>query len=229
MLLFARAPECEARVKGLRGAAPVFRLTLRRLRLAAEKTAAELIVVGTCWQDRRPPGCERLLAQRGESFGERLANAFADVFALGFDRVVAVGIDTPGLRPSHLDAAFGSLERAPAVLGPDADGGVYLIGLARAEPGAFSRVSWQTRDVLADLQRALADSVTLPQSIGDLDSPAGLGPLAASAMSDQALLRLLLSLVEPVQPGRHAEHHQAVPCPATAWKTRAPPPDALAR
>jgi hypothetical protein len=41
---------------------------------------------------------ERL--QRGSDFGTRLANAFADVFALGYTSAVAVGNDSPELAPS---------------------------------------------------------------------------------------------------------------------------------
>jgi hypothetical protein len=35
--------------------------------------------------------------QRGDTFGARLANAFADAFAAGYDRVIAVGNDCPTL------------------------------------------------------------------------------------------------------------------------------------
>jgi glycosyltransferase A (GT-A) superfamily protein (DUF2064 family) len=93
-----------------------------------------------------PPGFE-VIHQRGASFGERLANAWADVGGPG----VQIGMDTPQVTAADLDAllplvgrpgasgpgvaqpalgrtaAQGRLGRT-AVLGPAQDGGWWVIG-----------------------------------------------------------------------------------------------------
>lgn len=76
-------------------------------------------------------------AQRGGTLGERLGNAFVDLFAAGAEAVVLVGSDSPALPADYLRRAFALLAGAPAalgrlVLGPTADGGYYLIGVDRS-------------------------------------------------------------------------------------------------
>lgn len=55
---------------------------------------------------------------------------------------IALGTDSPGLPTRILDAARAFLERCDAVLGPAADGGYYLLGLRRAEPGLLAGLPW---------------------------------------------------------------------------------------
>ncbi|MEV2240370.1 TIGR04282 family arsenosugar biosynthesis glycosyltransferase [Micromonospora sp. NPDC049891] len=81
-----------------------------------------------------PPGWATL-TQRGDSLGDRLANAFADTWAPGTPTVL-IGMDTPQLAVSHLDVARGLLGTAggpDAVLGPATDGGWWTLGLR--DPG----------------------------------------------------------------------------------------------
>jgi hypothetical protein len=223
VLLFARAPECEARAKKLPGAAPVFRLSLQRLRCAAAAAGAELVVAGECWSGRRTPPGTPLLPQRGGAFGERLSNAFADVFALGYSHVVSVGIDTPGLRAAHLAEAFAALVCSPAVLGPSPDGGVYLIGLAGPPPAAFPAVAWLTPRVLVELTRALPAATVLVRTVDDLDSAAALPRLVAGIGGDEPLLRLLYPLAEPPQPPPPRWTRRVCPRPSSPRTPRAPP------
>ncbi len=92
--------------------------------------------------------------QRGETFGERLANAFRLVFAQGYDRVLAIGNDCPYLTPGLLREAAARLQTQPVVLGPARDGGAYLIGLSAGsfrEP-AFCQLAWQTSAFYASLR-----------------------------------------------------------------------------
>ena len=95
--------------------------------------------------------------QRGSSFGERFANAFEDVFAKGYDKVIAIGNDSPGLTRETLNTAAGLLAGEQPVLGPSSDGGVYLIGLSKAhwDRSAFLDISWETEAVQADLYHSL--------------------------------------------------------------------------
>ncbi len=98
---------------------------------------------------------ERL--QRGEDFGARLSNAFADVFALGYFSAVAVGNDSPELGSLDWKGLQTSLNQGQSVIGPTLRGGAYLIGLqANAfDAAAFAALPWQTRDVYAHLSAYL--------------------------------------------------------------------------
>jgi glycosyltransferase A (GT-A) superfamily protein (DUF2064 family) len=84
--------------------------------------------------------------QRGNTFGERLANAFGLVFAQGYAQVIAIGNDCPYLTPGLLREAAARLQTQPVVLGPARDGGAYLIGLSldSFRGDDFRQLAWQT-------------------------------------------------------------------------------------
>jgi glycosyltransferase A (GT-A) superfamily protein (DUF2064 family) len=75
-----------------------------------------------------------VFTQRGDDFGDRLANAHADVAARfpGLP-VLQIGMDTPQLRPEMLTGALVRLldDGVDAVLGPATDGGWWGLGLRR--------------------------------------------------------------------------------------------------
>ncbi len=99
-----------------------------------------------------------LLAQRGESLGDRLCNATEDLLNNGYDSVCLINSDSPTLPQSAYETAVESLSRAGdrVVLGAADDGGYYLIGLKKVHPNLFDRISWSTADVLAHtIERAL--------------------------------------------------------------------------
>lgn len=108
LVIFARSPEREAAVKRLplHRAAALFRSNLAAWTRAARAANADVLQI----------------RQRGDTFGERLANTADDAFALGYDAIVITGIDVPAC---DLEEAFRSL---PAIA-PARDGGVNLIGL----------------------------------------------------------------------------------------------------
>ena len=92
--------------------------------------------------------------QSGNTFGERLSGAMQQTFASGYERLLVIGNDCPQLDAAHLLQALAALARTGAVLGPATDGGVYLLGVARAhfDALAWATLPWQT----ATLGRALA-------------------------------------------------------------------------
>lgn len=93
----------------------------------------------------------QLLAQRGESLGDRLCNAMEDLLKHGYDAVCLINSDSPTLPESVYATAIESLSRAGdrVVLGAADDGGYYLIGLKRVHANLFDRIAWSTADVLA--------------------------------------------------------------------------------
>ena len=226
MLLFARPAREEARAKGLARARPLFELGRDRV-LAAARTldGVELIVVGDLGE-AAPHGSVRRLSQRGASFAERLGHAFDDAAALGFESVVAVGIDSPSLRPRHLAAAFDALSVAPVVLGRCADGGVFVLGVRGSAGRLFDGVRWQTSYAFGDLARNASGALVLAEVLPDLDRPADLRALRYWTC-DPEIARLLAEATS--RPGRpYASHLPRPAARATARRDtpRGPPPAA---
>jgi len=98
-----------------------------------------------------------LLAQRGESFGDRLLYAVEDLLAIGYESVCLIDSDSPTLPPALLAAARDALARAGdrIVLGHCDDGGYYLIGVKKAHRRLFSDIAWSTAKVFSQtIERA---------------------------------------------------------------------------
>ncbi|WP_340102923.1 TIGR04282 family arsenosugar biosynthesis glycosyltransferase [Rhodohalobacter sp. 8-1] len=93
--------------------------------------------------------------QTGESFGEKLVNACIAVFEKGYDHVITVGNDTPGLNSRHLIHTSELLEdgNASIVLGPAADGGTWLMGFSRDafNPDDLKSLPWKSSSLLSSL------------------------------------------------------------------------------
>ncbi len=91
-----------------------------------------------------------MIAQRGNDLGERLANCFADVFALGFDSVVVIGGDSPTLPEEILHEAFDCLESDDdVVVVPSEDDGYCLIGMRKPHAEVFQNIPWSTGGVIS--------------------------------------------------------------------------------
>lgn len=98
-----------------------------------------------------------LLAQRGDSFGERLFYAASDLLQLGYESCCLIDSDSPTLPSALLAGAVEELGRPGdrIVLGPADDGGYYLIGMKRAHPRLFADIAWSTAEVCAQtIERA---------------------------------------------------------------------------
>ena len=109
-----------------------------------------------------PPGVE-VRRQQGDGLGPRLALAFAQAFADGYERAVVVGTDHPTLPPALLGEAFRQLrEPMTCVVSPSDDGGYVFLGLNDLAPGVFEM----------DYSHALVFEDTLRQAVA-----AGLSPV----------------------------------------------------
>jgi uncharacterized protein len=120
-----------------------------------------------------------LLPQQGEGLGERLANAFAELFSRGYTTLAVIGTDSPDLPLSFIVAAYERLESgtADAVFGPTEDGGYYLAALTSAHPELFREIPWSSDRVLElSLQRATEAGLrpSLLPLWYDLDEPSDL-------------------------------------------------------
>jgi hypothetical protein len=92
------------------------------------------------------------ISQRGRDVGERMENAFRDIFSMGVEVAVLIGSDVPDLSPVRIREAFRMLMDWDAVIGPACDGGYYLIGFRREAflPDVFRSIRWGTETVFRD-------------------------------------------------------------------------------
>ena len=123
-----------------------------------------------------------LLAQRGESLGDRLCNATDDLLKQGYASVCLINSDSPTLPGALLERAIKTLSEASdrVVLGAADDGGYYLIGLKQAHRNLFDRIAWSTAAVLAHtIERAeeIGIPVELLPNWYDVDDEASLNRL----------------------------------------------------
>jgi uncharacterized protein len=124
----------------------------------------------------------RLLAQRGEGFGERLFHAAEDLLAVGYQSLCLIDSDSPTLPGAILADAAETLARPGdrVVVGPADDGGYYLIGLKRAHQRLFADIEWSTARVFSQtLERAreLCLEIHLLPNWYDVDDAQGLARL----------------------------------------------------
>lgn len=112
--------------------------------------------------------------------GRRMAHALRQASVDGFETVVLIGADIPGMTADILNRAFDGLRHNDMMIGPAKDGGYYLIGLQaksmeKAVPGLFKGVTWSTSTVLSktlELADTLGLRYSLLDELGDVDLPA---------------------------------------------------------
>jgi len=92
--------------------------------------------------------------QRGHTFGERLADAIEEGFALGFNKLIVTGTDSPCVHNKQFIEVANKLNKTQLVLAPTADGGVYLIGIHKDafDKESFIEVPWLTNTVFNSLK-----------------------------------------------------------------------------
>lgn len=134
--------------------------------------------------------------QRGSTFAERFTNAFEVVFAKGFECVLAIGNDTPGLKADHLIQVAQRLSsgKTDVVLGPATDGGTWLTGYSRRafDADAFRGLPWNSPDLLDEILRQSPQNCTifLLEELADIDDHASLKQFIHTFYGDWSLARL---------------------------------------
>lgn len=86
--------------------------------------------------------------QIGPNLGERMLNAFAEIFSEGYHKAVIIGTDCFELTSGIIMNAFAYLNNHDVVIGPAKDGGYYLLGLKKPQPELFKSISWSSDQVL---------------------------------------------------------------------------------
>ena len=100
----------------------------------------------------------QLVAQRGDTFGDRLNFAVEDLLALGFQSVCLIDSDSPTVPPQIYEQATRLLAQSGdrIVLGPSDDGGYYLIGLKKPHREVFKQINWSTKHVSSQTRERAA-------------------------------------------------------------------------
>lgn len=134
-----------------------------------------------------------LVAQRGETLGERMAAAFGHLLGTPGGRAALIGSDSPDLPLGHLKTAFQKLKHRDVVLGPATDGGYYLIGLRAPAPALFEGIAWGTAGVFASTVETVGrEGLTLSllppwYDVDDADSLAFLRAMCAARRASGGL------------------------------------------
>jgi hypothetical protein len=91
--------------------------------------------------------------QVGNTFGEKLANAYQEVFDQGYQAVISVGNDSPEINQINWVNITEKLQKGENILGPNLRGGAYLIGLTKSQfqKSAFASLPWQSNKLFKTL------------------------------------------------------------------------------
>lgn len=110
--------------------------------------------------------------QSGDSLGERMQNAFEEVFAKGYGKIVLIGADVPLLNLNDIEQALQALDDKQLVYGPTDDGGYYLIAMRRLIRKAFDpKIAWGSNATFAQSMNNLQEEaeIGLIRQIFDID------------------------------------------------------------
>ena len=160
--------------------------------------------------------------QIGETFGERIVNAFESVFTQGYENVVCVGSDCPELAVSDIHRTVEALEFSDLVLGPDFRGGVFLIGLNKK---AFDKQQWialswnQPSLINSFIGYGISFNVHFLEAKFDLNFGSELLYYAIVSPVLQKLLKLIMVVEKPLVQLEHYYFYNA----ANAEYLRGPP------
>jgi uncharacterized protein len=112
--------------------------------------------------------------QPAGDLGDRMCGAFRSAFDHGYQSVMIVGTDCPGLTTDFMAQGFAALQNQVVTIGPAIDGGYYLIGSQRLVPELFQKINWSTATVfsetLAIVDKLQLSTYLLP-SLHDIDLP----------------------------------------------------------
>ncbi|MBT3392754.1 MAG: glycosyltransferase [Elusimicrobiaceae bacterium] len=112
--------------------------------------------------------------QQEGDLGCKMTNAFIEVFAKNYSKIVIIGSDIPQITPEILGRAFSLLEKGDTVIGPSPDGGYYLLGFNKNSffPQVFENIEWSTdtvyKETISKLEKFAKTYLTL-ESLEDVD------------------------------------------------------------
>jgi uncharacterized protein len=120
-------------------------------------------------------GSYKWFLQEGADLGEKMYQAFEEVFALGFEKVSIIGSDCFELTTKIIEESF--CKSTSTVLGPSYDGGYYLLSLTQNDQEIFKTINWSTEKVRSQTIKQLellSFSYTLLPVLTDIDDESDL-------------------------------------------------------
>ncbi|MBK0383842.1 DUF2064 domain-containing protein [Pedobacter sp. SD-b] len=194
IILFAHLPDFEARAKSLsylsskRATKRISAFLTQHFFKLSKQTTADTFLIDTYHQN-------------GTTFGQRIANAFEDIYAKGYQNVICIGNDCPNLTLDNLQNAISETENGKVVLGPTQDGGTYLIGIPRShfDKYAFENVKWQTNNTYQNLFSLFSlskGSVYNTKVLFDIDN----GNDFSSYFKENILVKVFINIVNNLKP-----------------------------
>lgn len=168
LLIFTRNPElgrCKTRLAKVIGdekALAVYNILLQHTVTIAQNVNADKFVFYS--EDIRKDDIWdidlfRKKLQTGNDLGARMENAFTEIFAIGYEKVVIIGSDMYDLSTSDIENAFLQMQTHDVVIGPAIDGGYYLLGLKQINQKLFRNKEWGTTSLLNDTLEDLKDKI----------------------------------------------------------------------
>ena len=135
--------------------------------------------------------------QKGDDFGSRYYNALKETFALGYEKIISIGNDTPQLSVNHIQQADQQSGHQKICIGPSNDGGFYLLALHRSdfENIDFNKIDWQTSRVFRQLTDQLDEKcITFDKlrSLTDIDDVSSLQKVLQDLPQNNPLKKTLL-------------------------------------
>ncbi|WP_407556649.1 TIGR04282 family arsenosugar biosynthesis glycosyltransferase [Winogradskyella sp. 4-2091] len=186
LIIFTRNPElgkCKTRLAktiGDQNALDIYKYLLQHTANISQKVNADIFVfysenisTNDLWHNDH--FIKKL--QSGSDLGERMQNAFKDVFNSAYEKAVIIGSDLLDLNEFIIDESFKNLENQDFVIGPAEDGGYYLLGMKHAYPEVFNIQNWGGETVYEQTINKLNDkSVYVLKTLNDIDNVEDLKP-----------------------------------------------------
>ena len=180
LIIFARNPElgkCKTRLAktiGDEAALDVYKFLLNHTADISKQVDADKYVFyseniqkNDLWDDV----IFRKKLQKGNDLGERMLNAFNELFQMGYEKVAIIGSDLLELDAETINLAFSQLDHFDYVIGPAQDGGYYLLGMKHLYLKLFENKAWSTSTVLTDTLNDIKNSkVHLLKELNDIDT-----------------------------------------------------------
>ncbi|GEM_PF-379481 len=147
----------------------------------------------------------------GSSFGTRYSKAFELIFEQGYDFIISIGNDIPGLNESHIQLAASRFENHKAVLGPTQDGGDYLIAIHRSsfDAATFAKLPWNTNQLHNELNSYLKvgdEKILLLEELIDIDDFKSFSNLVYK-FSSGFFQKLFIQILQKIQEFPKTENH----------------------
>lgn len=115
--------------------------------------------------------------QNGNDLGERMQNAFEQLFKLNYEKVIIIGSDLLDLNEAIIENAFKKLDNHDLTIGPAKDGGYYLLGMKKLHPTVFDIENWGTETVYKQtISKLIENSVYVLEILNDIDYVEDLKP-----------------------------------------------------